>query len=1840
MLFQSFLLGNPVSLCTKILNSVVVVGLYYGFLTTFSVGPSYLFLLRAEVMEEGTEKKVSATTGFITGQLMMFISIYYAPLHLALGRPHTITVLALPYLFFHFFWNNHKHFFDYGPTTRHSMRNFSIQCLFLNNLIFQLFNHFILPSSMLARLVNIYMFRCNNKMLFGISSFVGWLIGHILFMKWLGFVLVWIRQNNSIRSNVLFRSNKYLVSELINSMARIWSILLFITCVYYLGRIPSPILTKKLKKISKAEEEERDVEIETASEIKWTRQEQVGSTEQDPALPLSSEEKEYPSNRDQPQEIGLNAKKDQFNFLFSEIGYKKGPLSKEFDLMNMNENHANSKFKISATKTENKNPFCFDKPLVTFLFDSKRWNRPFRYIKNNKFDKAVRNEMSQYFFDICQSDGKERISFTSPPSLSIFLEIFKRRMSPPIPPKASSTELYNPWVYTNKQKGKNFNNEFLNRIEAIDKEYISLNILETRTRLCNEDSTIEYLAKVYDPFFSGSYRKRIYKSPSPSILKKTLLENFIENFGINRIHGILLTDTDYAEKTNGFDKKPLSIEIIDFLTFISEFVKESGSLNLNGRGLSLFSEGRINFETGTKYLQYLLTKIVTNDNRKEIRIKEISKKVPRWSYKLITELEQYSGEHQEDALVGHQIRSRKAKRVVIFPAMKENNDSNTTTDTNTPQQRDELALIRYSQQPSFRRGIIKGSMRAQRRKIVICKLFQASAHSPLFLDRIEKSTFFSFDISGLIKLIFRNWVGKEEAVKILKYKDTEEQIKREETKEKNKRKEKARIQIAEAWDTILFAQVIRGCMLLTQAFLRKHILFPSFIIAKNIGRIFLLQLPEWSEDFEEWNREMHIKCTYNGVPLSETEFPKNWLTDGIQIKILFPFCLKPWHKSKLHSFPKDLMKKKKEKDDFCFLTVWGMEAELPFGSPRKRPSPFKPILRELEKKIGKLKKKYFRVLIVFKRKTKLLRKISKETKKWVIKSVFFIKKIIKELSKVTPILLFPLREVYESSEIKEEKDSIINNQINDESFSQIASRSSTNSSLTEKKLKDLNDRTSILRNQIERITKEKKKETPRMNNLSPKKTSYNAKRFEKWQILKRRNARLICKSPPFFKFFIERIYTDRFLSTITISRMNTEFLLKSTKKILDKSIYNNERKQERINKKKQNPIPFISIIKGSLDNIRTRNSHIFYGLSYVSQAYVFYIFSQLQVSNSYKLRSLLQSQEIPSFLKSEIKDSFETQGIVHSKLGEKKLPSYEMNQWKKWLKGHSQYDLSQIRWSRLIPEKSRNTVHQRRRAKNENVNKQHSYEKNQLINSKKKKVDSLFNQKDHFQKYYRYDLLSYKFLNNQNKTECRSPFQGNKNQKISYNTPKETLSNMLRNVPTNNDLGKVNILYIEKGVDRKYFDWKILNFDLRLRHKMDIESWITSDTHRNPNTQIGTNNSQIIQKKDLFYLMIPEINSHKGFFDWMGMNEKMLKRPISNPELWLFPEFVSLYNAYKRKPFFIPSKLSLLNINETRSENQKINEKEKGSFLIASNKKHRNQEEREPPRGGDLGSVLSQQEDINKNDARSDMQKGKKKKQYKSSTGAELDFFLKRYLLFQLRWDNTLNERMINNIKIYCLLLRLIDPRKMTISSIQKREMSLDIMLIQKNLTLTELMKRGVLIIEPIRMSGKKDGKLIMYQTIGISLVHKSKRQTNQKYQEQRYLSKKNFDEAISPHQRITGNRDKNHFALLVLEDILSLRRRRKLRILICLNSRTRSDVDRNLVFCKEKGVKNISQVSHDNNHLDREKNQLMKLKLVLWPNYRLEDLACINRYWFDTNNGSRFSMLRIHLYSRLRIRG
>nr|YP_010158823.1 putative chloroplast RF19 [Helicia nilagirica]QRG31090.1 putative chloroplast RF19 [Helicia nilagirica] len=1844
MIFKSFLLGNLLSLCMKIINSVVVVGLYYGFLTTFSIGPSYLFLLRARVMEEGSEKKVSATTGFITGQLMMFISIYYAPLHLALGRPHTITVLVLPYLLFHFFWNNHKHFFDYGSTTRNSMRNLSIQCVFLNNLIFQLFNHFILPSSTLARLVNIYMFRCNNKILFVTSSFVGWLIGHILFMKWVGLVLFWIRQNHFIRSNVLIRSKKDLVSELINSIARIFSILLFITCVYYLGRMPSPIVTKKLKETEERgqSEEETDVEIERTSETKGTKQEQEGSTEEDPSL--CSEEKEDTYKIDETEEIRVNGNektKDEFHFHFKETSYKNSPVFKNYYL---DGNPENSKLEILK---EDKDNFWFEKPLVSLFFDYKRWNRPLRYIylRNNQLKNVIRNEMSQYFFYTCQSDGKQRISFTYPPSLSTFCKMIERKISLYTLENISPEELCNQWVYTNEEKNKNFSKEFLNRIETLDKGSLTIDVLEKKIRVCNDKIEEECLPKRYDPFLKGPYRGTIKKLHSA--MNDYLIPS-IELIWINKIHGIFPTDyREFEHKIDTIDDKSFSIDIFSLLTPMSKFDGES-RLNLNFKVLSLLTEQERNdSENQAKFFRFLFDALRIDPNnqrikKKSIGIKEIGKRVPRWSYKLINDFEQ---EVNREESLEDPIRSRKTKRIIIFT----DNDSNTNTyNTINYDQVDEVALIRYSQQPDFRRDLIKGSMRSQKRKTSMGELFQANVHSPLFLDRIDKPFFFSFDISGMMGIIFRNWMRKNKNTEF-KTLDSEEK-KMEEKKEENER-----IAIAETWDSMLFAQTIRGCLLVTQSILRKYLVLPSLIITKNIARIFLFQIPEWYEDFKEWNREIHVKCTYNGVQLSEREFPKNWLIEGIQIKILYPFCLKPWHRSKLRPHHRDPMKKKGKKANFCFLTVWGMETELPFGSPRKQPSFFKPIFKELEKK---------------------------KKKRWITKIVLFIKRIMKDLEKVNSIRLFRLREINKSSDnqnIKNSQNSIIINQIIHESSIRVRSTDWTNYSLAEKKMKNLANRTKTIRNQIEKITKDKKKIflTPEIN-INPKETSCDIQKSESpknfWQILKRRNTRLIRKWHFFFKFFIEKIYIYTLLYIINIPRINAQPFLELTNKILDKYIYNYNTKtnQEDINETNKNTIHFISTIKKSLFNINFSNwnSHIYREQSSLSQAYVFYKLSQTQVINKYHLRSVLQYHGTSLFPKDIIKNYFRTQEILHSESRHKKFRNSRMNEWKNWLKGHYQYDLSQTRWVRLVPQKWRNRVNQRRRAQNKDSKKLGSYEKDQLIHSKKENdstAESLPNQKEKFKKHYRYDRLSHQYINYnyEGKKDLYiygAPLQVNESRKIPYNYNTHKLESFygLEDISINiNDyLGKDYLIETEKNPDRKYFYWGILNFCLI--KSANIEAWANTDTgtniQKNTKTGAGTdyyqNKIQIIEKmnkKDLFYFTIhQEINSSKQrffFFDWMGMNEEILNRPISNFKFWFLPELLLLFDAYKMKPWVIPIKLLLLNlnINKNISENKNINGKEKGDLFISSKKKKsfelENRNQKEPLGQGDLESVLPKQQKYLKEDYTGlDIQKGRKKRQFKSNTEMWLDFFLKRYFLFQFRWNDPLNQRMINNIKVYCLLLRLKNPKKIIISSIQRGELSLNVMVIQRDLTFTELIKRGILIIEPVRLSIKRDGKFILYQIISISLVHKSKQQTNQRYREKGYIDKNDFDGCVGRYENMVGGRSENYYNLLVPENILSTRRRRELRILICFNFKNGNALDRNLIFWNGNNVRNCGKVWNENKDVNRDKFINMKLKFFLWPNYRLEDLACMNRYWFDTNNGSRFSMSRIRIYQRLKI--
>nr|YP_010897034.1 Ycf1.2 [Goldbachia sabulosa]WJZ21112.1 Ycf1.2 [Goldbachia sabulosa] len=1773
MVFQSFILGNLVSLCMKIINSVVVVGLYYGFLTTFSIGPSYLFLLRARVMdegEEGTEKKVSATTGFIAGQLMMFISIYYAPLHLALSRPHTITVLALPYLLFHFFWNNHKHFFDYGSTTRNEMRNLRIQCVFLNNLIFQLFNHFILPSSMLARLVNIYMFRCNNKMLFVTSSFVGWLIGHILFMKWVGLVLVWIQQNNSIRSNVLIRSNKYkfLVSELRNSMARIFSIILFITCVYYLGRIPSPIFTKKLKGTSETEERG------------GTKQDQEVSTEEAPFPSLFSEEREDLDQIDEMEEIRVNGK-DQINkddefHVRTYYNYKTVSENRDGNKENSN---------LEFFKIKEDHFLWFEKPFVTLVFDYKRWNRPNRYIKNDKIENTVRNEMSQYFFYTCRSDGKERISFTYPPNLSTFFEMIQKKIPSFIREKAPSDQVSTCWSLINEEKKENLKNEFLNRIEALDKEWSVENILEKTTRFCHNETKKEYLPKIYDPFLHGISRGRIQKLPKFQNITETYIKKKIGGSWINKIHGILMKINSHK-----------------FEQIIAKFNRNSLSIE---KKLSFFSEPqeeKIHSEEEIKIFKFLFDVVLT-DNTDQTLIKncmdfhEINKKVPRWSYKLTSELEELEGETEDNVPGEPGLRSRKAKRVVIFTAKETHKEIYTNLkDNNKSDQKDEMALIRYSQQPDFRREIIKGSMRSQRRKTVIGEFFQTKAHSPFFFDRIDKLFFFSFDIWKLKKKILRNFIWKKKKKKF----DKNE-------KKQSKRNEKERLEIAETWDSFLFTQIIRGFLLVTQSILRKYIILPLLIIIKNSIRMLLFQFPEWSEDLKDWQREMHVKCTYNGVQLSETEFPRNWLTDGIQIKILFPFYLKPWHKSKFQPSQKARLKKKKakkgEKNDFSFLTVWGLETDLLFGSAKKKPSFFKPIYKELKKRIKKSKTKSFPVLRIFKARATIFLKVAKEIKNWIIKNFFFLKGKIKNLLKRNLISLFGKREIYELNETK--KDSIMSNQMIHELYAQKKSMEWRNSSLSENKIKNLIDRIKTIRNQTEEISKEKENLTNSCN-----KPRYDLKIIElskkSWQTLKRKNTRFIRKSFFFFLFCIEQLSITIFLGITNIPRITTQLFFESTKTILDKYIYKTEENGE---KKKKNTIYFISTIK----NLISKKKKISYDLCSLSQAYVFYKLSQIKVSHFSKLKAILEYNICITsfFVKNQIKDFFQEQGIFHYELKDKTFLNSEVNQWKNWLRSHSQYNLPQIAWARLGTQKWKKQINQDSRVLNPSLTKADSDEKNQFDNYKKQNFfedNSLLNPKHNFKKDYIYNLFCYKSIHSTEKIFDMS------------------IGIALDNCLVSCFLEKYKIRGIGEIRHKKYLDWRILNF--WLRKKVNIEPGVDTKSKKK-SLKTKVKNYQRIDKITKTGLA----NQKSFFFDWMGMNEKILNHRITNFEFFFFPEFFLFSSTYKMKPWVIPIKLLLLNFNEKKNVNKKITLKKKGFIPSNKNKSLRfynlNKEEKELAGQGELESdkekkrnlesaLANQEKKIEENYAESKIKKRQNKKQYKSNTETELDLFLTRYSRFQLRWNFFFNQKILNNVKIYCLLVRLQNPNEIMISFIERGEINIDILMIEKNFTFPKLIKKGIFIIEPVRLSVKNDGQLIIYRTIGISLVHKKKHKISKRYKKKSYIDKK------------------NNYDFFVPENILSPKRRREFRTLICFNLKKKNVRDRNSRF--DTNIQNLTTVLHKKKDLDKDKNNLIKLKSFLWPNFRLEDLACMNRYWFNTTNGNHFSMIRIHMYPRFKI--
>nr|QYB22537.1 hypothetical protein RF1 [Sequoiadendron giganteum]BBN66945.1 hypothetical protein [Sequoiadendron giganteum] len=242
----------------------------------------------------------------------------------------------------------------------------------------------------------------------------------------------------------------------------------------------------------------------------------------------------------------------------------------------------------------------------------------------------------------------------------------------------------------------------------------------------------------------------------------------------------------------------------------------------------------------------------------------------------------------------------------------------------------DIHVFSYPYEGDFRRCLVKGAVRFQRRKVSVLSHWIPRPQSSLFArleEMIQKP-----DGKPNPKIVVKEKENDLTTSRLVR--SFEKYLERKEKREEDRRRQ---IQQGFDWELLHY---LRAGVLFTHTYLRKRLYFPPLIIVKNLGRILLFQAPEWEQDWSNLNKEFYIKCNYDGYELTDIDVPKDWIKDyvkeGIQIKIVYPFRLRPWYEASPQSTDTD-------KKTTSFLSLYGTENELPFGNPTKVPSFWQPI---------------------------------------------------------------------------------------------------------------------------------------------------------------------------------------------------------------------------------------------------------------------------------------------------------------------------------------------------------------------------------------------------------------------------------------------------------------------------------------------------------------------------------------------------------------------------------------------------------------------------------------------------------------------------------------------------------------------------------------------------------------------------------------------------------------------------------------------------------------------------------------------------------------------------------
>ena len=239
-----------------------------------------------------------------------------------------------------------------------------------------------------------------------ISSFCGWLGGHILFIILTKLVSFRIERNSPINYTILRRY-----------IHRTFSLLLLSYCSFYLGRAPSPFLKKRN---NDAKNDRSVTNHSVAIDDSSVAIDDISVAIDDSSLAIDDSSLAIDQD-DSSLAIDQDASSLAIDQDDSSLAIDQDASSLAID--QDDSSLAIDSKKMKGLKKEEKLSW-FKRPWPIMFFDHNRAYRPIRYIGNSPFTRLgpVRTEVSQYFFGTYLSDGKQRISFTFLPSVLVLGE--------------------------------------------------------------------------------------------------------------------------------------------------------------------------------------------------------------------------------------------------------------------------------------------------------------------------------------------------------------------------------------------------------------------------------------------------------------------------------------------------------------------------------------------------------------------------------------------------------------------------------------------------------------------------------------------------------------------------------------------------------------------------------------------------------------------------------------------------------------------------------------------------------------------------------------------------------------------------------------------------------------------------------------------------------------------------------------------------------------------------------------------------------------------------------------------------------------------------------------------------------------------------------------------------------------------------------------------------------------------------------------------------------------------------------------------------------------------------